>query len=120
MTEFAPCGEPKSWMSVGLWTNPRISDVYELGYDVKREIIGGRLVASGAADLERTFTLMFTTYDPSLSHIGASIDFTGGIPGPNQGPVSTSDVQCNDGGLGFLQMNPGMPVFWNIRHGPLS
>ena len=116
MSELLPIGQPNVsfWMAGGLRTMQPIPGMYTLGYDVTRQISGGREVAVGATDEERTFTMTLTPQDPSLSHIGASIDFTGGVPGPNPGPVSTSNVSCS--GPGTIRMNLGMPVFWSIGY----
>jgi hypothetical protein len=106
-------GTPTGWMAGTLRTNSLIPGSYALGYDVKREIIEGRSVPLGETALKRTFTMTLTPRDTSLSHIAASIDFTGGIPGQVP-PVLTSGVSC--AGPGNIRMNQGMPVFWSIGY----
>lgn len=69
----------------------------ELGYDVTRELVGGRAVAANATEV-RTLNVTIVPHDPQLTHIGASVDFNGTFA-ESPGLIVASNVSCAGPGL---------------------
>lgn len=91
--QVAPSGSLQADLGGGI----NVPALTELGYDVSRQLVGGRTVAAGATEA-RTFTVQFVSHDAQLTHLGALINFNGTFANGN-GPIVSSNVTCSGPGL---------------------
>ena len=108
---LAPAGQPNSALFTSLNSAIRVPSLSPLGYDVSRQIVEGRTVPGNAMSLVRTFIMTFVTRDATLTSLGGTVNFAGTF-GPQQGPVTASNVACS--GPGNVNIFAGQPVFWQV------
>ena len=108
--------DPAAGYSVDLGSNIDVPQLTPLGYDVARQLVGGRTVAANATET-RTFTLAMTAREAAITHLGAVVDFNGVFgPAPTT-PVTASNITCAGPGKWepYLQAQVASPaVHWQV------
>jgi hypothetical protein len=109
---LAVASQPDNALFTQYNSNVGVPGLQSLGYDVTRELVGGRTVAAGATE-NRTYTVSFTTHDPSINRMDVNVDFFN-MQAPQGGPlpVSASGVSC--AGPGRVNAADGQPVNWEV------